>query len=365
MLDRIRTKLFTERINGKKITIGGLEEHKDDKRDFKVKDLGGWFDYKPLNRVKENNFDSIKNQGVTNTCVWQSYAASREAKEQVPLSPKSMVRYAIKNGLLRGNGFSTLREGQKVGIDFGIAEERFLNNDLEPWSSYAYGEMSDIVKTDAYSHRGKGYFSANSKYERLKTIDDGYAIHTGLTWRTAYNMSGGLRAPYILRIGAGSAVGGHAVSLIGYDLNKGLYKFRNSFGESYGDRGCFYVPIATWDKLSQQSYATIDLDENTLAAFLKSYHDKDVKTDDSPAIYKVEDGKLRPYPDALTFHVYGGSFEPPSYEVVSNKLLELLNVGEMMNVENSSNWLKIKRVWRELRWGDEKVSIETIKKLIK
>jgi len=36
-------------------------------------------------------------------------------------------------------------------------------------------------------------------------------------------------------------MGGHAVSLVGYDLNKGCFILRNSWGEKWGDRGHGYI----------------------------------------------------------------------------------------------------------------------------
>jgi len=364
MLDRLRTKIFKEKINGKTIFVGGLEDHVEDKRDFRYTDLGGWFDYQPKARIKELTPIAIKDQGFTNTCVWQSYAATREAQEKIELSSKSIIRYAVKAGYIRGNGFSTLREGQRAGIEFGIADATLLDSNPEPWRSYAYDRLSEQVEMDAALHRGKSYFGVRSKNETLKALDDGFAIHTGIQWRTAYNMSGGFCAPWILRWGVGSLIGGHALALIGYDLDKGLYKFQNSFGEDYGEKGCFYIPMNIWHKVAPQGYVTVDLDGDTLTAFIERYNGKDVKKDGETAIYHVQNGTLRAYPDALTFHVFGGSFEPSSYEVVASRLFELMNIGESMKAEESHYWPRFSPIWQELKWGDEKVSIQTIKNML-
>jgi len=307
---------------------------------------------------------SIKHQKRTNTCVWQSYAVSREATEGAPLSPKSLVRYAITRGYIRGNGFSTLREGQKAGIEFGVAEESLLDNSISSWRDYAWGGLSDRVKENAYKHKGKSYFSVRSKNETLKALDDGIPIHTGFTWRSSYNMSGGLRAPYVLPIGRGYVIGGHAFTLIGYDLDKGLYKFQNSCGEGYGEKGCFYVRMDVWHRISPQGYVTVDMDDMTIAEFLKSYEGKEVKIKENPAIYKIENGKLRAFTDPLTFHAHGGSFEPESYTLVASKLLDMLEDGEPMMAHESPHWPKLFAVWQELNWGDPKVSIEVIKDMI-
>ena len=38
-------------------------------------------------------------------------------------------------------------------------------------------------------------------------------------------------------------IGGHAVCLVGYDLNKQLLLARNSFGTDWGEQGYFYIPF--------------------------------------------------------------------------------------------------------------------------
>ncbi len=37
-------------------------------------------------------------------------------------------------------------------------------------------------------------------------------------------------------------LGGHAVLAMGYDDEKKLIKFRNSWGSAWGDKGYFYTP---------------------------------------------------------------------------------------------------------------------------
>lgn len=38
-------------------------------------------------------------------------------------------------------------------------------------------------------------------------------------------------------------IGGHAVTLVGYDLDRQQFIARNSFGEDWGDRGYFWIPF--------------------------------------------------------------------------------------------------------------------------
>jgi C1A family cysteine protease len=46
------------------------------------------------------------------------------------------------------------------------------------------------------------------------------------------------------RVGYEQCLGGHAVLCVGYDLDKEVFIFRNSWGENWGDKGYFYLPFA-------------------------------------------------------------------------------------------------------------------------
>lgn len=373
MISSIKRFLFRETIDGRNYEVSGLEPHRDDERDYQFQDLGGIFDYRPAHSVHEVRMLSVKDQGTLNTCVWNSYAASREGQEGVTLSPRSIVQYAAKHGLLRGNGYSSIREGQEAGRSFGIASEACMPNVLTDWRTYSgdgrgLGLISTVVQ-DASRHRAKAYFWVNSRQEVLKALDEGRAIHTGTDWYHSYNMSGGLRAPFILPWRKGVKVGGHAFVIVGYDLPRQLLKFQNSFGPGYGDGGCFYVRFADWFAERIPGAVTVDLDEPTLAQVLASYEGHDVRSAGSPAIYRIQGGKLRPYLDPLSFHAWGGRFdEDPqgrSFDYVSSSLIDSAEPGEPMDASQSPYWGRIAPQWDAIRWLPPADAVAEIKKTIK
>jgi hypothetical protein len=142
-------------------------------------------------------------------------------------------------------------------------------------------------------------------------------------------MSGGLAAPFTLRIGAGVAVGGHAFSCIGYDLDKGLLKFQNSFGRAYGDNGCFYIRISDWfNVVKSVGYVSIDADQSQIVA---GYEGKDVKAEDAPQIYRIEGGKKRLYTSEFIFYSHGGRFgSDKTWKLISGALLRSIPEGAIM-----------------------------------
>lgn len=354
MLFPLKRILFRETIDGKNYEVSGLLPHVEDERDFLFQDLGGIFDYKPLHDVHEIKTLSVKDQGTLNTCVWNSYTAAREVDEGVILSPRSIVQFAANYGYLRGNGFSSIREGQEVGQKFGIAEERLYPNLMLDWQSYSRFNLTNAVCENALSHRAKSYFWAKTKSEILKALDENRPIHTGTDWYSSYNMSGGLRAPFTLPWRRGVKIGGHAFIMVGYDLRpgRGVFKFQNSFGKGYGDEGCFYVRIDDWLRDQIPGAVAVDLDTDTLKDFLARYEGKDVRTANSSTIYRIEGGQKRPYPDEVTFYAWGGRFgeKEKTFEFISGSLLDRVPSGSPLEPFQSPHWPRLSEHWEKIRW---------------
>jgi hypothetical protein len=347
IITKIKQNLYKERLpNGDIRFVGGLLPQVKDTRDFRYKDLMGFslFDYTPKHDYWKLKTLSVKDQVNLNTCVFNSYAVQREPDEGCELSVKSLVQYAAKNKMLSGNGFSTLRNGQKIGQEFGICDNDVCPNIVTDWTSYALRGMTQQQIDNASTHKSKSYFLVDSEKETLKALDDGYIIHTGLTWYNSYNMTGGLKAPWVLPFEQGRAVGGHAVALKGYNYKKRLLIFQNSFGASWGDNGDFYVRMDDWFKYSPEGYACVDMDADSWKKFIASHEGRDVKGKGA-AIYRIMNGKKCIFNDPLCFFAYGGSFEPSSFDLVSDTLLNKTPLGETMQITKSPYWSKLVGSW--------------------
>lgn len=309
----------------------GLIKHTPDERDYSYDDVFlGAQAYQPKHTSHEIKTLSIKNQLPFNTCCFASATLQKEIAEGVELSVKSLVSSAKQKNRLQKDGYSTLRNAQQTIIDCGIAETSIIDDSRGGFETYASSQnLTRSVVDNAATHRSAKFFSVASRDAWFKALDDGNAIQTWITWRTAYNMSGGLKAPYILRIGAGSAVGGHAFTCIGYDLTKGLLKFQNSFGMAYGDNGCFYIRISDWfNVVKSVGYVSIDTDQ---AQIIASYEGKDVKADGNPSIYRIENGKKRSYPSEFIFYSHGGRFgSDKTWKLISGALLRSIPEGAIM-----------------------------------
>lgn len=161
------------------------------------------------------------------------YFATRVNIEQWPANEDSgayvrdTLKAMAKVGICKESTFPYLRAGE--------TESKY--GDIPPPS--AYTEAKEFVSTNyvSISEVGSGEKTLNS----IKTLlSGGYPFMAGFTcYENVFDdVKGQIPAP------SGSVIGGHAVLFVGYDDNKSLLKFKNSWGKSWGDNGYGYLPYS-------------------------------------------------------------------------------------------------------------------------
>jgi hypothetical protein len=191
-----------------KANLGLLPTPKD-KKDFQT-GLFGWFDYKPKHKRHIIKTLSIKNQERTNCCQWFSTAVQKEIDEKIRLSARSIVIKGKAMGLVKSNGFSNLRSGQKVLQKWGILPEGVIDERITSWRDYS--DIKALENTDSIASRHKisSYWTVSNRNDALKLLDKGKTISTGISWYSGYNQKGGFKMPWIIWKAIGWLVGGHA-----------------------------------------------------------------------------------------------------------------------------------------------------------
>lgn len=355
MFNFLKRYFFAERFKGRKYVVGGLLKHKEDERDYGFGLFHGLFGgYQPKSIVCDIQTLSVKDQGIFNDCTWNAYAVQREIDEEKILSTRSIVCYGKSVGYLSGNGFADLRSNQRAGLEFGIAEQSLLLDNDQRWEIYSNPKLlTDAIKANAALHKDKSFFLVKSKDEWFKALDEGHIIHTGGNWFSSYNVSGGLTSPWILPWRRGTLVGGHAFACRGYDLQRGLLKFQNSYGADWGDHGCFYIRINDWFGSENIGYVSMKMDQDALTNFLLSFEGKQVKGA-GPAIFCIQNGQKRVFEDEITFYAFGGRFgengSEKTWTAISDSLLSKVPDGLKMNIEESTFWPLLKDNWQTLKW---------------
>ncbi len=321
----------------------GLNPTPDDDRDF---DTGvfGWFNYKPKHQKHIIKTLSVRNQYPLNTCQWNATDVQKEPDETIRLSVRSIVIKGKQLGYITGNGFSNLRDGQKVLQKWGILKEGIINEAITNWKKYSDPEVIRGLDGEAAKHKISSYWKVSSRNDALKLLDDNRIISTGLKWYTGFNVGGGFRSPWLISKSEGWLVGGHAIDIIGYDLNykgKKVYICQNSYGPNWGDDGKFYIEMGYMDKVNYGYWSNLDDVDKELGQFLMKYDGKNVKGSGS-AIYHIQKGKKKAYPNWETYLSWNGKVR--GFTEVDDDILEKVEKGEMMDIKKTDFWRDLKDI---------------------
>ena len=224
----------------------GLLPTPPDDRDFNVK-IFGWSNYTPKHSRHVIPTLSIKDQKSRNTCQWEATTVQKEIDERMQLLRRVIIAWGRQNGLTAGDGASDLRSGQMALQSYGIARSGFMSDDYLNWNDYTNINLADkALAVECDQHKIQSFWFLSKREEILKVLDDGKAVVTGIDWYTGFNQGGGFRAPWLITGRVGYLVGGHAIAIIGYDLNyhgRKVYILQNSYGAQWGDNGKFYIDM--------------------------------------------------------------------------------------------------------------------------
>ena len=312
-----------------------------DSRDFEI---GGLFGYKPKHQKKIIKTYSLKNQKNLNTCVFNSAVLQKEIDERCILSVRSIVAYANKVGLLSGNGWSTLRNGQKALQNYGVLEEKDCKDIMHGnWEAY-----TNIVlhEDKAAKHKTESYWILRSRNSILEQLDNGKIIACAMNWFTGFNQGGGFKFPWIISKIVGWLVGGHAVAMKGYILDyKGqdVYVFQNSYGK-WGDKGDFYISMDYFDKNCLKKYgAYVNKDISVdVAKWLIANQGKVVKCNNSADVFLIQNNKKRKFKDLATLYSWG--YLDSNIVKVDTEYLNSVEEGEVLSFWDGKNVKSIKMI---------------------
>jgi hypothetical protein len=338
------TKKLTHLVYRFRAKPSGLLPTPPDKRDFQT-GIFRWLGYQAKHPRHEIPTLSVRTQ-LFNTCQWAATTVQKEPDEKEYLNIRLLVARGRKLGLVSGDGFSNLRSGQKVLQDWGIPPRTAITEDASHWELYS-GVNTDLYTDRASQHKTSSFWSVSSRNDLLKLLDENRIITTGLMWYTGFNQGGGFSSPWIISKPVGYQVGGHAFVIIGYDMNyqgRKVYICQNSYGFNWGDKGRFYVDMDYLDKNGYSYFTNLDEINKDLGKFLNEYDGQNVKGI-LPTVYYVQAGKLKAYPDEITYLAYNViDRHITNYKQVDDNLIRQAEKGDNMDITKSLYWDFLKNV---------------------
>ena len=216
----------------------------------------------------------VRDQANEGTCVgfataigMKEYQELVDYKKLVMLSPRFIYSECKKiDGMPDAEG-TTIRTAMKVLKDKGICREKFW-----PYSPHQKNKPKKGALSDAKKFRIITYARILNLNElRLSLFSKGPCVIGVEIFKGMLDTATGMVA---MPKKNESALGGHAICAVGYDDNKKIIKFKNSWSAGWGRKGYGFLPYAYIDRYMMDAWSSVDIDDPnplTLASILNYY----------------------------------------------------------------------------------------------
>lgn len=185
----------------------------------------------------------VWDQGSLSACTAFAVNAAYSVNIDNTIQPSCLFLYYNERaleGTVEIDAGAILEDGYVVLKEIGVCVE-------SKWP-YIPSKFSLLPDPDTYTDAGNnkiiGYQNIAQTLEQIQSVLlNGKALSFGFVVYQSFmsiNSSGIMSIP---KPGE-SQLGGHAVTLVGYDMNREVFICRNSWGASWGDKGYFYMPIS-------------------------------------------------------------------------------------------------------------------------
>ena len=223
-----------------------------DNRDFI---LGNYLEKKRLPKIIDytSQMTGVRDQGKEGTCVGyatvcgvKEYQDRKEYGDYVTLSPEWVYKECKKiDGIPDVNG-TYIRTAMKILATKGVPREWCCKQKIPCAGLDKSGERFKIA----------GYARISNSIESLKdALYQTGPLAVGIyIYSNMYEVKLG-----ILPDPEGSPVGGHAICLVGYNDNKEQFRFKNSWGISWGINGYGFLPYSYAEKALIDAWTCTDL----------------------------------------------------------------------------------------------------------
>lgn len=207
----------------------------------------------------------VRDQGSEGTCVafaaavgMKEYQEKKERGGLTALSPRHLYSHCKKiDGIPREEG-TYPRTAMKVLAQTGVCRE-----ECWPYRPYQKDRPCAEAESQAASFRIRTYARLSGIPEMERSLSVNGPFLAGVEVFASWFEARGGRIP--LPDNQAIPIGGHAICLTGYDRSGQLFKFKNSWGTDWGDRGYGYLPYEYMRRYCLDAWSATDLIARTPA----------------------------------------------------------------------------------------------------
>jgi len=192
------------------------------------------------------NLSPIEDQGYLGSCTGQAIASlveflHKKAKKSIDVS-RLFIYYQerVYEGTVRYDSGAYIRSGIKAVSSVGVPLESLWPYDARKFAH----KPSPAAYNNAATRKVLTYHRCADFAAVKNALKLGYPVVVGFDVYESFEsdnvaITGIMPFPNIRRE---QSLGGHAVTLVGYDDSTQRFIARNSWGTGWGDRGYFYMP---------------------------------------------------------------------------------------------------------------------------
>lgn len=200
----------------------------------------------PTSMDLSSNFPNPGDQGNQNSCVgWATAYALKSYQEKVETGwALNTPKHLFSPSFL----YNQINYGQDNGSYIYEALDLAVNKGLATLSTMPYSDSNYLTQpsaqalSEAANYKAKSWYRVNDTSQIKAAIANRKPVVGGISvYNDIYNLRGN---DSVYNTTTGSRLGGHAITIVGYDDNRygGAFKVINSWGQTWGDGGYFWMP---------------------------------------------------------------------------------------------------------------------------
>ncbi|MDP2831153.1 MAG: C1 family peptidase, partial [Candidatus Omnitrophota bacterium] len=206
----------------------------------------------------------VRNQGSEGTCVAfasvtgvKEFQDKKEYRKLISLSPRFLYSLCKKFDGIPFEEGTFPRIAMKVLLNYGVCHESFW-----PYAPHQKSLPRKGADKDAIKFKIKAYARIKSQLEMKRSLLVNGPFLAGVeVYKSWFNKSVEKSGFIPMPKRNEQLMGGHAICIVGYDDKFRIFKFKNSWGAKWADKGYGYLPYAYMKKYCSDAWSATDLIE--------------------------------------------------------------------------------------------------------